>query len=103
MNRERLKITVRGAVQGVGFRPLVYRLATELKLGGWVSNSAQGLFIETEGAPAALHAFLLRIEREKPPRAIIQSLEPSFLEPIGYEAFEIRESENRGDKSALIL
>ena len=49
MNRERLKITVRGAVQGVGFRPLVYRLATELKLTGWVSNSAQGVFIETEG------------------------------------------------------
>ena len=50
MNCERLKIIVRGAVQGVGFRPFVYRLATELKLNGWVSNSGQGVFIEVEGA-----------------------------------------------------
>ena len=45
----RLKIIVRGAVQGVGFRPFVYRLATELKLNGWVLNSTQGVFIEVEG------------------------------------------------------
>src|SRR4029077_4357072 len=103
MNRERLKVIVRGAVQGVGFRPFVYRLAFELKLTGWVSNSSQGVFAELEGPRAALDAFSNRLRKEKPPRAIIQSLESSFLDAIGYSGFEIRESETAGDKSALIL
>ena len=46
---KRLHITVRGAVQGVGFRPCVYRLATALGLAGWVGNTAQGVVIEVEG------------------------------------------------------
>lgn len=48
----RLKIAVRGAVQGVGFRPFVHRLAAELGLAGWVNNSSQGVFIEAEGSRA---------------------------------------------------
>lgn len=103
MNRERLRVIVRGAVQGVGFRPFVYRLASELKLNGWVSNSSQGVFVELEGPRTALDAFSIRLRKEKPPRAIIQSLESSFLDAIGYSGFEIRESETAGDKSALIL
>ena len=58
--RARLKLAVRGAVQGVGFRPFVFRLAKELKLAGWVNNSPQGVFIEAEGPRAALEQFLLR-------------------------------------------
>ena len=42
----RIRIVIRGAVQGVGFRPFVYRLASELKLKGWISNTSQGVFIE---------------------------------------------------------
>jgi len=103
MNRERLKVIVRGAVQGVGFRPFVYRLASELKLKGWVSNSSQGVFAELEGPRTALDEFSIRLRKEKPPRAVIQSLESSFLDAIGYSGFEIRESEAAGDKSALIL
>ena len=103
MNAQRAKVTVRGAVQGVGFRPHVFRLATELRLDGWVLNSSQGVFIEVEGSPEVLRQFLLRLEREKPPRAVIQSLEFSFLDPIGYENFEIRESYECGPKTALIL
>ena len=99
----RLKVTVRGAVQGVGFRPFIYRLATELNLKGWVNNSAQGVFIEVEGTRAGLEQFLLRIEREKPPRSMIQSLEASWLDPVGYDGFEIRESEAGGPKTALVL
>jgi len=102
-HHERAKAIVRGAVQGVGFRPFVYRLAKELDLVGWVLNSAQGVFIEVEGAGAALREFLVRLEREKPPRAIIQSLEFSFLDAVGYKGFEIRTTEERGAKTVLIL
>ena len=103
MKAERAKVTVRGLIQGIGFRPFVYRLATKLKLNGWVSNSAQGLFIEVEGGREALQSFLFRLEREKPPRAVIQSLEFSFLDAAGYRQFDIRESDQSGLKSVLIL
>jgi hydrogenase maturation protein HypF len=103
MNTERAKVAVRGAVQGVGFRPHVFRLATELQLQGWVLNSSQGVFIEIEGASDMLRQFLLRLEKEKPSRAVVQSLEYSLLDPAGYEGFEIRESQEGGPKTALIL
>ncbi|MDW8104140.1 MAG: carbamoyltransferase HypF [Armatimonadota bacterium] len=99
----RLRLVIRGAVQGVGFRPFIYRLATELGLKGWVLNSAQGVFIEVEGKPQTLQQFVTRIEVEKPPRASIQSLEQSLLDPVGYTTFEIRHSEQSGEKSVLIL
>ena len=99
----RLRVVVRGAVQGVGFRPFVYRLATSLALRGWVNNSAQGVFIEVEGREEELKEFLLRLERERPPRASVQSLESSFLDAAGYEGFEIRPSEQGGEKTALVL
>jgi hydrogenase maturation protein HypF len=103
MKRQRLKIVVRGAVQGVGFRPFVYRLATELDLKGWVINSAQGVFLEIEGAPDATAEFARRLHTNKPTRAIIQSCESSHLETVGYKEFEIRESTDAGGKTALIL
>ena len=101
--RARLKLTVRGAVQGVGFRPFVFRLAAELGLAGWVNNSSQGVFIEVEGSHPALEQFLLRLEQEKPPRSFIQSLEASWLDAIGFKNFEIRPSETGGNKTALVL
>ena len=94
---------VQGAVQGVGFRPFIYRLATGSGLKGWVNNSAQGVFIEVEGSPADLEAFLLRLEVDKPPRSSIQSLEASWLDPVGYVGFEIRQSETGGAITALVL
>src|ERR1700751_5564197 len=99
----RAKITVHGAVQGVGFRPFVYRIATELRLCGWVLNSSQGLFIEVEGPFDLVQPFLARLEKEKPPLAIIQSLESTFLDVAGYQGFEIRYSDHTGPKTALIL
>src|SRR6516162_9008675 len=99
----RARLTVRGAVQGVGFRPCVYRLATELGLSGWVSSSAEGVFVELEGGREQVQRFVLRIESEKPPRSFIQSLETSWLDPAGYSRFEIRASESRGAKTALVL
>jgi hydrogenase maturation protein HypF len=99
---QRLRTVIRGAVQGVGFRPFVFRLATELGLNGWVINSAQGVFIEVEGPDEALHQFLVRVERDKPAIAYIQSIESYFLDPVGFTNFEIRQSTG-GEKTALIL
>ena len=99
----RLKIALRGAVQGVGFRPFVFRLAKELQLAGWVNNSPQGVFIEVEGSRAALEKFRFRLEAEKPPRSSIQSLESSWLDAVGFKEFEIRASETGGGKTAFVL
>jgi hydrogenase maturation protein HypF len=100
---ERLRVTIRGAVQGVGFRPFVYRLAKELDLNGWVNNSPTGVFVEVEGASEKLKSFLFRLERERPPRAFIQSLESSFLDAVGFADFEIRRSDESGAKTAIVL
>ena len=51
---QRVHIAVRGAVQGVGFRPFIYRLASDMGLSGWVLNSPQGVFIEAEGTQKSL-------------------------------------------------
>jgi hydrogenase maturation protein HypF len=100
---QRMHIAIRGAVQGVGFRPFVYRLATEMKLPGWVLNSPQGVFIEVEGEKEDLNSFLLRLQEEKPEPSFIQSLEFSLLDPLHFTCFEIRSSETEGTKSAIIL
>lgn len=100
---KRLKVNVRGAVQGVGFRPFVYRLATGLELCGWVNNSPEGVTLEVEGPTVDLDTFLLRLSEEKPPRSSIQSLESSWLDPSGHSGFVIAESEGGGEKTAIIL
>ena len=100
---ERLRVTVRGAVQGVGFRPFVYRLANGLALRGWVNNSPQGVFIEVEGTREKLESFLRKLVQETPPRAFIQSLESSFLDAVGFAGFEIRASREDGAKTAIVL
>ena len=94
---------IRGAVQGVGFRPFVYRLAAELGLAGWVLNDTAGVFIEVEGDEPALAEFLRRLPAEPPPRALIQSLDAAWLAPAGYAHFEIRHSDGQGSKTVLVL
>ncbi len=99
----RMRLTITGAVQGVGFRPFVYRLASELGLRGWVSNSPGGVLIEIEGAAPAKQEFLLRLDRERPPHSFLQTLEAVHLDETGYAGFEIRPSEEGGEKGALVL
>lgn len=99
----RLSIHITGIVQGVGFRPFVFRLAQELRLNGYVLNDTSGVTIEAEGEDEALHLLLLKIETEKPPNARIYSLQFSFLEEKGFEIFEIRHSREKGEKNASIL
>jgi hydrogenase maturation protein HypF len=99
----RLKVNLKGAVQGVGFRPFVFRLATELGLKGWVINDSSGVEIEVEGEEHVLQTFLIRLNAEKPPLAHIYSQEVEYLEDKGYENFEIRESKEKGKKEVLVL
>jgi hydrogenase maturation protein HypF len=99
----RIHIVIRGVVQGVGFRPFIYRLANELKLNGYVFNNSTGVFIEAEGDEKILGTFSSRIEKEKPALSVITSLEHSILDPAGYNEFTIRESEVDEDVSAFIL
>ena len=99
----RLRVEIQGAVQGVGFRPFVYRLATELQLRGWVLNDTRGVFIEVEGPQPQLDAFLQRLPVERPPRAIIHALTHAWLPANGYTGFEIRRSAAHGARTALVL
>ena len=96
----RLRLSLFGAVQGVGFRPFVFRLAVEMKLRGWVLNGPGGVVIEAEGPPEALKVFARRLKEERPPAAVIAAAEETWLEPVGEAAFEIRKSTTEQAKSA---
>lgn len=100
---ERIRVQIQGAVQGVGFRPFVYRLAQELALDGFVCNSAQGVVVEVEGPRDVLETFLARLQAEAPPAAWIESLQVSRLAAAGTRGFHIQTSRDQGPKSALIL
>ena len=88
----RKAISVRGVVQGVGFRPFVYRLAHEHGLAGWVLNHTGGVEIEVEGPRAALAAFVRDLEAKAPPLARIEGVDVTDASPVGYTTFEIRHS-----------
>ena len=98
---QRLRVSLTGAVQGVGFRPFVYRLATELGLTGWVLNSSAGLIVEVEGDQ--LDLFLERLDREKPAAALVLTRETSRLAPAGFTTFEIRSSDESAEKTTSLL
>lgn len=100
---QRLKVVIKGAVQGVGFRPFVFKLAKSLSLPGWINNSSQGVFIEVEGFEGQLQQFILRLNSDKPIHAFIQSFESTFLDPVGFKDFEIKKSEESGEKTVVVL
>ena len=91
-----------GIVQGVGFRPFVYALATRLGLGGLVGNDVDGVFAEVEGSPAAVREFLDTLERDAPPLARVDRVTATASVPLGSSSFEIVASEPSGRHRALI-
>ncbi|MGC9521373.1 MAG: carbamoyltransferase HypF [Anaerolineae bacterium] len=95
-------ITITGVVQGVGFRPFVYNLASERGLSGWVLNHSGGVDIEVEGPEEDVKAFVVDLEAKAPPIATIESLVAQPIALQGYEAFEIRHSESQAGRYQLI-
>jgi len=90
------RFSITGRVQGVGFRPYVYRLATELGLAGTVGNDAAGVFLTVEGPAPAVEAFTRRLPAELPPLAAITTLEASDETPTGRCGFVIEASRAGG-------
>jgi hydrogenase maturation protein HypF len=107
--QQRLSLKITGAVQGVGFRPFIYRIATSLGLAGWICNSEQGVCIEVEGALDRIVIFQRRLNTENPPQSKIHNIESTWLTPLGDQEFIIRTSEADLDreryhpKSAIAL
>ncbi|MGH3252150.1 MAG: carbamoyltransferase HypF [Trebonia sp.] len=103
----RTAVRVEGIVQGVGFRPFVYSLATGLGLRGLVGNDVDGVFAEVEGTPAAVREFLLLLERDAPPLARIERVTTKPMTPGGSTSataavFAIAASAPAGPRRTLV-
>jgi hydrogenase maturation protein HypF len=92
----RVRIRVTGVVQGVGFRPFVYGVATSLGMAGHVGNDADGVFIEAEGPRAAIEEFERRLRADAPPRSLVDRVATEVLEPSGAVGFSIVKSDPGG-------
>ena len=95
-------IEIRGTVQGVGFRPWVYRLATEEGLAGHVRNDATGVTIEAFGSIEALDAFTRRLETSPPPAAAIRELRSRAIPAAPVVSFNIVQSEEQSERRVSI-
>ncbi|HEY2489133.1 MAG TPA: carbamoyltransferase HypF [Streptosporangiaceae bacterium] len=100
--RVRTAIRVEGTVQGVGFRPFVFSLASRLGLGGVVGNDVNGVFAEVEGSPGAVRKFILALENEAPPLARIERITTRDIQPNGSDSFAIAPSQPGGARRALV-
>jgi hydrogenase maturation protein HypF len=100
---QRLRITLRGAVQGVGFRPFVYRLATGMSLTGWVLNSSAGLVVEVEGTVDQLSLFEQRLQQERPQASVVTTQDFTWLPAEGSTRFEILASDHDSSKTVNVL
>lgn len=102
MSVKAYSVKINGIVQGVGFRPHVYRLAVEYNLKGWVINSSAGVVLEVEGEEEDLREFIRRLQNEPPPRAVIRSCEIRETPLQGFTGFTIKPSDDNGETTAMI-
>ena len=96
------QLNITGVVQGVGFRPFIYQLATRFYLNGFILNSSSGVSVEIEGEENAIEAFMEALKNELPPLARIDSLKCIPGKSIGYTSFQILQSKMQNDKSTLV-
>ena len=102
LGRRRVRARVEGTVQGVGFRPHAYRLASELGCSGWVRNDERGVLLEVEGDERSVIAFLALLESRAPPLATIERVWPQELAPRGGSGFAILQSRSGSESRAPI-
>ncbi len=98
----RVRVTVQGIVQGVGFRPFIYQLAHRYNLKGYVTNTSQGVDIDIEGETRAIDSFLKAVRAEGPPLASITGLEKREFPGVGYQDFTIHKSQASEGRTTLI-
>jgi hydrogenase maturation protein HypF len=91
--RQLKHISVQGVVQGVGFRPFIFRLAHEHNLTGWVLNTSSSVEIEIEGTADSIARFVQRLVRDAPPLALLEDIKLKAGSPNGYTSFEIKKSQ----------
>ncbi|MFH8735342.1 MULTISPECIES: carbamoyltransferase HypF [unclassified Streptomyces] len=99
---QRRRVTVRGVVQGVGFRPFLYTLATSLELAGHVTNTEDGVVAEVEGDHSAVARFCDRIAQQAPPLALVESVEHEQVPLTGGSGFAIVASRSQGSSRTLV-
>ncbi|NPV60446.1 MAG: carbamoyltransferase HypF [Actinobacteria bacterium] len=97
-----VEVEVTGIVQGVGFRPFVYRLASRHGLAGWVVNTTRGARIRAAGEGEAIGAFLRALREEAPPAAMIEDVKVEEVPPFHADGFHIMESSGEGEKVTLV-
>lgn len=102
MEKIRKIINVRGMVQGVGFRPFVYKIAHDGNLNGSIMNTTNGVEIDVEGSSESIDTFLQKLRNDAPPLAKIEDIAVSILKPAGLGAFIIRETCRQGSAEALV-
>jgi len=98
----RTAVRVEGVVQGVGFRPFVYSLATRLGLAGWVGNDVDGVFAEVEGPARSIQSFLESLQRDAPRLARVDRVTAEPMTPDGAAGFTIVASDSTGRRRALV-
>jgi hydrogenase maturation protein HypF len=104
LDKIRAKILIEGVVQGVGFRPFVYRVAKETQLCGYILNSTSGVIIEVEGKKDKIDTFFSKIVNSFPPLAKISQKRIEFYqELVGFSKFEIRESKSSQKEGQLLI
>ncbi len=99
---QRVQVNVQGTVQGVGFRPFVYRLSHELELTGWVRNTRNGVVIEVEGTAEAMETFLARLQADAPASASIEAIHTNVIPACGDASFAIVTSTEPGERCLVI-
>jgi hydrogenase maturation protein HypF len=102
MVKERKRLEIKGIVQGVGFRPFIYRLAKNHKLKGFVFNNTKGVIVDLEGSHSNIETVLRKIKDQSPPLAQIKGIESKKLPIKGYKDFVIKYSRKEEEKITLV-
>src|ERR1039457_1061523 len=98
-----IRFQIRGTVQGVGFRPWIYRLAQQYHLNGFICNTSQGISMEIEGHLHEVENFIQQIQKDPPSNCVITQFQLTDIMPKGFREFKILSSQDDHQHDALVL